>query len=106
MEFNAWFNTQIADLGTQGLVVAAKGDAKTPEAVKTFFGGQDVMAEFIKANDNTNTFAFIPGWSAVASSFTTNADAVASGSSKVADIFEKANADSKKALESLNLKVK
>lgn len=106
MEFSAWFNTQIADLGTQGLVVAAKGDAKTPEAVKTFFGGQDVMAEFMKANDRTNTFAFIPGWSAVASSFTTNADAVVSGSSKVVDIFEKANADSKKALESLNLKVK
>lgn len=106
MEFNAWFNTQIADLGTQGLVVAAKGEAKTPEAVKTFFGGQDVMAEFMKANNNTNKFAFIPGWSAVASSFTQNADAVAKGNMTVSELFEKANGDSKKALESLNLKVK
>lgn len=106
MEFNAWFNTQIADLGTQGLVVAAKGDAKTPEAVKTFFGGQDVMAEFVKANGNTNSFSYIPGWSAVASKFTENADAVVKGDSKFADLFEKANADSKAALESLSLKVK
>lgn len=66
MEFNAWFNTQIEALASQGLVVAAKGAPATPEAVKKAFGGQDVFADLAKFNEKMNpNFPYIPGFSGV-----------------------------------------
>ena len=51
MEFLDWFNTQVDDLVSQGLVVAATtADAKTPQKWSDYFSGQDVMAEFKTAN--------------------------------------------------------
>src|SRR5699024_8755372 len=44
MEFNNWFNTQIDDLASQGLVVAATTDIpNTSEKMERQFGGQDVL---------------------------------------------------------------
>lgn len=104
MEFNAWFNTQIEALVSQGLVVAANGEMQTPEALAAFYGGQDVFAELSKANGTMNAFTYIPGWSAVQANAEVAAKA-ADGSGKVADIFAW-NADTAKStLENLNLKV-
>lgn len=50
MEFLDWFNTQVEDLTSQGLIVAASTEtAKTPESWNEFYGGQDVMKEFATA---------------------------------------------------------
>ncbi len=67
MEFLDWFNTQVDDLVSQGLVVAATtADAKTPQKWSDYFSGQDVMAEFKTANDNNGVdFTYMPGFSAV-----------------------------------------
>lgn len=104
MEFNAWFNTQIEPLVSQGLVVAAKGKMTSPEKVSKFYGGQDVAAELTKANEAMNAFTYIPGWSAVQANAEIASKAV-DGSGKVADLF-KWNADTaKETLKNLNLKV-
>ncbi|MCU9969835.1 ABC transporter substrate-binding protein [Mobiluncus mulieris] len=103
MEFNAWFNTQIEALVSQGLVVAAKGKMTTPEKVSKFYGGQDVAAELTKANETMNPFTYIPSWSSVQQNAEQAQKAVDGG--KVADLF-KWNADTaKEALKNLNLKV-
>ena len=104
MKFNAWFNTQIDALVSQGLVVAANGTMTTPEKVSAFYGGQDVFAELTKANDAMKPFTYIPGWSAVQANAEVAAKA-ADGSGKVADIFSW-NADTAKStLTNLNLTV-
>ncbi|WP_434737336.1 ABC transporter substrate-binding protein [Gleimia hominis] len=106
MEFAAWFNTQIEPLVSQGLVVAATGDVKTPEGLSKFFSGQDVFAELAKANEvMSKDFAYIPGFSAVGPEMITAADAAGKGEKKVADIFTAAQDASVKALKNLQLPV-
>ncbi|WP_026459959.1 extracellular solute-binding protein [Schaalia suimastitidis] len=106
MEFNNWFNTQTADLATQGLVVAAKGDVVTPEKTKRQFGGQDVFAVLADANQTLNPdFGFIPGFSAVAEKMVAVGGEVGQGNAKVADIFAAAQTESVSVLKSLNLPV-
>lgn len=106
MEFNAWFNTQVSDLATQGLVPAALGTVETPELVRAFYGGQDVFAEFAKANDNLSTdFSFMPYFNAVGSSMNEAAAAAGGGGGAVMNIFEAAQAASIKALENGGLAV-
>ena len=92
MEFNNWFNTQVDDLVSQGLVVAATtGTMTTPDAVKAFYGGQDVSAELSKANKNLSAnFAYMPFFSALGSPMGEAAAAAGSGSGKVADVFSSA----------------
>ena len=107
MQFNNWFNTQLDALASQGLVVAALGEVKTPEAIKTAFGGQDVYAELAKANETMNDkFAYIPGWSTVGDPVGVAAAAAVGGSGKVADIFTAAASASVKALKDAGLPVK
>ncbi len=106
MKFNAWFNTQVDDLATQGLVVAASAAPSNPEYAAAF-GGQDVIKEFNTANANMNAFTFPPSWS-VPQGFLSgkdNADAGA-GTSKVADVFAGAADSAKKALTDAGLTVK
>lgn len=106
MEFNAWFNTQVDDLAQQGLVPAATAPASTPEKMSRQFGGQDVMAELVTANERMSTdFGYIPGFPAVGGEMQTAAAAAANGSGKVADIFEAAQAASIAALEDAGLPV-
>lgn len=107
MEFLDWFNTQVPDLVSQGLVVAATTeDAETPEKWSEFFGGQDIMAEFAKANANMGDFTYIPGFSAVAAAMNEAAAKAGDGSGKVADIFSTAQKTSVDTLKNLGLKVK
>ena len=107
MEFLDWFNTQVPDLVSQGLVVAANTEkAKTPTAWSEFFGGQDIMAEFATANDNMGEFAYIPGFSAVATAMNETAAKAVDGSGKVADIFSVAQTTSVDALKNAGLSVK
>ncbi|WP_420176414.1 ABC transporter substrate-binding protein [Luteococcus sp. OSA5] len=106
MEFNNWFNTQNADLATQGLVVAANGDVSTPAEVKKFFGGQDVMNELSKANQTLNPdFGYMPTWPAVADPMAKAAAAAGEGKGKVSAIFESAQKASTQSLKDAGLPV-
>ena len=106
MEFNNWFNTQIDDLTTQGLVVAAKGAQSTPEALSKFYGGQDVFAELGKANETLNpNFAYMPTWPALHDPMTKAAAAAGEGKGKVAAIFEAAQTASIQSLKDAGLPV-
>ena len=106
MEFLDWFNTQVPDLVSQGLVVAATTEAaKTPQKWADFFGGQDVMAEFATANSHMSDFSYIPGFSAVGTAMKEAAAKAGDGSGKVADIFTAAQKTSVDTLKNLGLKV-
>ena len=107
MKFLDWFNTQVPDLVSQGLVVAATTEAaKTPAAWSEFFSNQDIMAEFKKANDNMASFSYIPGFSAVGSAMNETAAKAATGDAKVSDIFDTAQTTSVEALKNAKLPVK
>ncbi|QOQ39627.1 ABC transporter substrate-binding protein [Trueperella pecoris] len=105
MEFNAWFNTQVNDLASQGLVVAASDQPTAPKYAE-FYGGQDVLAEFAKANDAMKAFTFIPGWSAVWGALGENSAATGNGSKTVTDLLTKAGETAKEAITNAGLKVK
>ena len=107
MEFLDWFNTQVSDLVSQGLVPAATTeDAKTPSDWSEFFGGQDIMGEFKTANNNMGDFAYMPGFSAVAAKMNETAAKATDGSGKVEDIFSDAQSTSVETLKNLGLSVK
>lgn len=107
MQFNDWFNTQVNDLATQGLVPAAKDSVTTPAKMSKQFGGQDVMAELAKANDKLPTdFGYIPGFAVVGAKMNEKAADAASGKAKVVDIFSTAQDTSVKALKDAGLPVK
>ena len=105
MAFNHWFNTQIDDLASQGLVTAAIGEEPTSERQLRQFGGQDIMAEMRVANNNMNEeFVFAPGWAAqsVMNQVAANAG---EGSASVMDIFDTAQSTGVAALHDLGLPV-
>lgn len=106
MKFLDWFNTQIDDLTSQGLVVAATtGSAKTPASWSEFYGGQDVMAEFAAANGNLASFSYIPGFSAVGTAMKEKAADAADGKAKVETIFDAAQTASVDTLKDYGLSV-
>ena len=106
MEFLDWFNTQVPDLVSQGLVPAATTeDAETPSEWSTFFGGQDIMKEFKTANNNMGDFTYMPGFSAVAAKMSETAAKATDGSGKVADIFSDAQTTSVDTLKNFGLSV-
>lgn len=105
MQFNDWFNTQVDDLASQGLVVAASGSVETPEKMLRQFGGQDVLAELATATDNLNPdFPYAPGFSTL-SRMNETAAAAAAGTATVADIFATAQQTAVAALRDLGLPV-
>ncbi|KFI78960.1 ABC transporter substrate-binding protein [Bifidobacterium pseudolongum] len=106
MKFLDWFNTQVDDLTSQGLVVAATtGSAKTPASWSEFYGGQDVMAEFAAANGNLASFSYIPGFSAVGTAMKEKAADAADGKAKVETIFDVAQTASVDTLKDYGLSV-
>lgn len=106
MQFNDWFNTQVDDLVSQGLVVAATTQPMTtPDAIAEFYGGQDVYAELATANEITAPFPYMPTWPAVIDPMVTAAAAAADGSGQVSDIFSQAQAASVSSLENAGLPV-
>lgn len=106
VKFLSWFNTQIDALVSQGLVVAAKGDMTTPDAIKAFYGGQDVFAELATANANlTSEFPYMPFFTTVGDAMTQAAAAAGSGTGKVSDIFTAAQEQSIASLKDAGLSV-
>lgn len=106
MAFNNWFNTQVNDLASQGLVPAAVQPAENPEKWTRQFGGQDVMAELVEANNRLNAdFSYIPGWASVGPKMNEAAAAAGSGTGKVADVFVAAQEASIAALKDQGLPV-
>lgn len=105
MEFNNWFNSQIDDLASQGLVVAAEGTPETSEKMVRQFGGQDVLGELATATANMNPdFPYAPGF-ATLSNMNETAAGVVGGSTTVADVFTTAQETAVKALTDLGLPV-
>ncbi len=105
MAFNAWFNTQIDDLASQGLVVAANGTPASSEKMLRQFGGQDVLAELATASGNLNPdFAYAPGFASL-TKMNETAAGVATGSSTVANIFTTAQNTAVSTLKDLGLPV-
>ncbi|MCR2792203.1 extracellular solute-binding protein [Microbacterium sp. zg.Y625] len=105
MAFNGWFNTQIDDLASQGLVVAANGTPETSEKMLRQFGGQDVLAELATASARMNPeFVYAPGFASL-TTMNETASAVASGGATVADIFTTGQNDAVAALNDLGLPV-
>ena len=106
MQFNAWFNTQVDDLASQGLVPAATAVAKMPEKMQRQFGGQDVMAELKTANERMSAeWSYIPGFSSVGPKMVEAASAAGAGSGKVADVFTVAKEASVASLKDAGLPV-
>ena len=107
VEFANWYNTQVDDLVSQGLVVATnQGQGKTPEAWSKHFGGQDVYAELLKANENMNpNFPYAPTWPAVGTKMNEIGGNVKSGSAKVMDIFESAQQEAVSSLKAAGISV-
>jgi multiple sugar transport system substrate-binding protein len=105
MEFNAWLNTQVDDLASQGLVVAANGTPTTSEKMLRQFGGQDVLAELATASGNLSPdFVYAPGFASL-TKMNETAAGVAGGSTTVADIFSTAQTTAVATLEDLGLPV-
>ncbi|GAA1818744.1 extracellular solute-binding protein [Agromyces neolithicus] len=105
MEFNAWFNTQVDDLASQGLVVAANGTPETSEKMLRQFGGQDVLAELATASANLNPdFAYAPGFASL-TKMNETAAGVPTGAATVADVFATAQATAIATLNDLGLPV-
>ncbi|MEQ6897636.1 extracellular solute-binding protein [Microbacterium sp. KR10-403] len=105
MEFNNWFNTQVDDLTSQGLVVAAKGTPTTPTKMKKQFGDQDVLSELATATQNLNPdFPYMPGFSALSTMNETAAKA-GSGDVPVSDIFTTAQTTAVSTIKDLGLPV-
>ena len=74
--------------------------------ISTFFGGQDVYAEFTKANAAVNSkFGFMPTWPSLADPMTQAAEAAGKGTGKVDDIFQAAQKTSVSSLKDANLPV-
>lgn len=106
MEFNNWFNTQVDDLATQGLVVAASEAPATPEKTLRQFGDQDVYSELSTAAANMNPdFAYAPGFGTLRDAMNTAAEAAGNGQGKVADVFSSAQSTAVQSLKDLNLPV-
>lgn len=105
MEFNAWFNTQVDDLASQGLVVAATKQPAAP-AYAEFYGGQDVLSEFNTANKAMNAFVYIPGWSAVWGALGESAAAAGDGTIPVAELLAKVSQTATEAITNAGLTVK
>jgi multiple sugar transport system substrate-binding protein len=106
MEFNDWFNTQVDDLFSQGLVTAAtKAPTKTPEKMTRQFGGQDIIPVLTTANKNMpQNFVYIPGMGSVVPQVVTAATDVVAGTKKVSEIFDAGQTASVTALKDLGLK--
>lgn len=107
LEFANWFNTQVQDLVSQGLVVAATTEKpQTPEAMKKLWGGQDVMGFLAKANETmAKDFPYSPTWTAVTAKMNEVGGEVATGGAKVADIFTSAQTEAVDSLKAAGLSV-
>ncbi|GMA31260.1 extracellular solute-binding protein [Litorihabitans aurantiacus] len=104
VEFAAWFNTQIDDLASQGLVVAATGTPATPEKMTRQFGGQDVLGELATANANlAPDFPYAPGFGSLIA-MNEQAAKVTSGAT-VASVFDVAQTTAVTSLTNLGLPV-
>lgn len=107
VKFLDWFNTQVADLTTQGLVVAATtGKPETPEKIKKLWGGQDVYGFLAEANATMNPdFPFSPTWASTSKAMTETGGKVTTGEAKVADVFKAGQTEAVESLKKQNLKV-
>ncbi|OKL47934.1 hypothetical protein BSR29_05485 [Boudabousia liubingyangii] len=107
LKFANWYNTQVKDLGSQGLIIATNvGVPETPAEVKALFGGQDVMKEIADIAKSMNpNFPYLPTWPAVYTKIGEVTGKVAKGEAKVADVFKAAQEEAVKSMKDKNLPV-
>ncbi|MBV7362933.1 extracellular solute-binding protein [Actinomycetaceae bacterium TAE3-ERU4] len=105
VKFAHWYNTQVKDLGSQGLVIATNvAVPETPANVKDLFGGQDVMKELAEQAKHMNpNFPYLPTWPAVSSKMDEVGGNVVKGEAKVADVFSTAQQEAINSMKAANL---
>lgn len=102
-----WYNTQVPDLVSQGLVVAATTEApQTPENIKKLWNGQDVYGVLAEANSRINPdFAYGPTWPAVGAVLNENGATVSKGGTSMVELFEAGQGAAVTSLEDAGLPV-
>ncbi|WP_194949372.1 ABC transporter substrate-binding protein [Actinomyces trachealis] len=107
VKFLDWFNTQVPDLVSQGLVVATTtGKPATPDAMKKLWGGQDVYSFLAEANATMNpNFPFSPTWASTSDKMKEAGGQVTTGAGKVADVFTAGQTEAVDSLKKAGLKV-
>lgn len=105
VEFAHWWATNVDGLTGLGLLPAANADKiSTPELLKTFYSGQDIYDEFVKANNNAAEVHWAPQ---VGETFRIIGDkqATVGTTGKVADVFKAGQESAIKSLEAVGVKV-
>ncbi|MBV7282257.1 MULTISPECIES: ABC transporter substrate-binding protein [unclassified Corynebacterium] len=106
-EFANWFNTQIPELTTQGLLPAAKGDVTTPEDLQKVYGEDNVYETIAEANANMNpNFAFSPTWPVVKQQINTDAGKVGSEGMTLDEVLTNAQKQGVSSLKDAGVSVK
>ena len=107
MKFNAWFNDQVDSLAaSQAIVPASTTPAATPDEAKEFFSGQDIFAEFAKANKAMGKAEFVPVWNdALKATVETGAN-VPGGSATMDDVLKATQKKAADLLEQAGYQVK
>ncbi|ASK66480.1 ABC transporter substrate-binding protein [Brachybacterium avium] len=102
-----WYNTQVPDLVSQGLVVAATTEEpQTPENIKQLWNGQDVYSVLAEANDRMNPdFAFGPTWPSVGAVLNETGATVSKGGTSMEELFEAGQTAAVTSLEDAGLPV-
>ena len=102
-----WYNTQVPDLVSQGLVVAATTETpQTPENIKKLWNGQDVYGVLAEANDRMNPdFAYGPTWPAVGAVLNETGATVSAGGTSMEELFEAGQGAAESSLEDAGLPV-
>lgn len=102
-----WYNTQVPDLVSQGLVVAATTEEpQTPENIKKLWNGQDVYSVLAEANDRMNPgFTYGPTWPAVGEVINEKGAGVKAGGTTVAEVFEAGQEAAETSLKDAGLPV-
>lgn len=107
VQFADWFNTQIDDLLSQGLLPAATGELSTPDAIKAKFGGDDVYKTIAEANAiMAPDFTYSPTWPVVGAKINEVSGKVLTKQAKLEDVVKSAQEIAVSSLKDAGLTVK
>lgn len=109
MKFADWLNTNVEGLMPLGLFPATTTPAEgfaTPETLKTFFGGQDIYAEFSAANEAVNLdWTFSPTTGQTLTAIQDGTGKMLTGGPGLPEIMSAADASSIASLEKAGITV-
>ena len=105
LDFANWYNTQVKDLASQGLVVATNVEkAESPADVKKLWGDTDYLADIAQQAEHMNpNFPYLPTWPAVGAEMNALGGKIQNGEGTVADLYKGAQAKAVESMKSANL---